>query len=44
MQKGVEGLGKELIFTEEQGIGTLTLNRPRKLNALTITMLDDIRE
>lgn len=44
MKKGIEGLGKELIFTEEQGIGTLTLNRPRKLNALTITMLDDMRE
>lgn len=39
----IEGLTKELIFTEERGVGTLTLNRPERLNALTVTMLDGMR-
>ena len=38
----MENLTKELIYTCEDGMGTLILNRPDKLNAGTTTMYDGI--
>ena len=29
----------EVIFTEDNGVGVITLNRPDRLNALTYTMV-----
>ncbi len=39
----MEGLSKELIFTVEDSVGILTLNRPDKRNAMTATMCRDIQ-
>lgn len=35
---------QELLYRVEEGIATITLNRPDKLNALTHTLLDEIRQ
>lgn len=32
---------KDLMYTVEQGVGTITLNRPHRKNAFTLAMLDD---
>lgn len=40
----MEGLTQELLFTVENGIATLTLNRPDKRNALTTSMYDGLRK
>ena len=35
-------MSEEVIFTEENGIGIITLNRPDRLNALTYLMVQKI--
>jgi enoyl-CoA hydratase/carnithine racemase len=37
-------MSEEVIFTEENGIGIITLNRPDRLNALTYPMVQKINE
>ena len=32
-------MSEEVIFTEENGIGIITLNRPDRLNALTLSLI-----
>ena len=32
----------EVIFTEDNGVGVITLNRPDRLNALTYSMVQKI--
>ena len=32
----------EVIFTEENGVGIITLNRPERLNAITHPMVEKI--
>ena len=34
----------EVIFTEDNGVGVITLNRPDRLNALTYSMVQKINE
>jgi len=33
---------KNIIYKKSEGIGTITLNRPGKLNAITFEMLDEM--
>ena len=35
---------EELIFTAENGVGIITLNRPHRRNALTFAMYDRIKQ
>ena len=37
-------MSEEVIFTEENGIGIITLNRPDRLNALTYPMVQNINK
>ena len=37
-------MSEEVIFTEENGIGIITLNRPERLNALTYSMVQKINK
>ena len=37
-------MSEEVIFTEENGIGIITLNRPDRLNALTYPMVQKINK
>ena len=34
----------EVIFTEDNGVGVITLNRPDRLNALTYSMVQKINK
>ena len=34
----------EVIFTEDNGVGVITLNRPERLNALTYSMVQQINK
>ena len=40
----MKGLPEELVFQLEDGVGTLTLNRPDKRNALTTSMYEGLRK
>ena len=37
-------IGQDIIYTKEEGIGTITLNRPEKMNAVTDEMLLDLTD